>query len=67
MEKNAEGKVNYVMFVGFLNWRDNAVTLPQYAPPPTKIDEAWTGSEKRDSVLRVNYAALLNTLFPDNY
>ncbi|XP_071799106.1 EF-hand domain-containing family member C2-like [Asterias amurensis] len=65
MEKNAEGKVNYVMFVGFLNWRDNAVTLPQYAPPPTKIDEAWTGSEKRDSVLRVNYAALLNTLFPD--
>jgi Ca2+-binding EF-hand superfamily protein len=66
MDRNAEGKVNYETFVRHLNWRDSPVSLPPYQPPPTKLDEAWTGSDKRDNVLRVNYAALLSMLFPES-
>ncbi len=57
------GQVNYNSFVAYLNWRDNAVTLPQYTPAPVKIDEAWKGTrDDKDSVQRVNYGALLGTL-----
>ena len=63
MEKNEMGQVNYNSFVMYMNWRDNPVTLPQYTPAPTKLDEAWKGTrDDKDNVQRVNYSSLLGAL-----
>ncbi|XP_063967600.1 EF-hand domain-containing family member C2-like [Lytechinus pictus] len=64
LQKNEDGLVNYNALVTHLNWCDHAVTTAQYIQPPAKFDESWTGKED-DRVKRVNYMALLQSVFPD--
>ncbi|XP_798540.1 EF-hand domain-containing family member C2 [Strongylocentrotus purpuratus] len=65
LEANEDGLVNYNALVTYLNWRDHPMTTAQYVAPPANFDESWTGKDNGDRVKRVNYIALLQSIFPD--
>ncbi|XP_071949365.1 EF-hand domain-containing family member C2-like [Antedon mediterranea] len=66
MNMNEQGQVNFNAFMQYLNWQDHAVSTMKYTAPPVKFNQDWKPLNTQDSVMTVNYVALLQVIFPDS-
>ncbi|XP_033122586.1 EF-hand domain-containing family member C2-like [Anneissia japonica] len=66
MNMNEQGQVNFNEFTKYLNWRDSPVSTMKYTAPPVKFSDDWKPLNTQDSVLTVNYIALLKVIFNES-